>query len=579
VADTTVRFSVKLDDDVSASAKSSAAALEQLQQKIQADQKALSEMNRALRRIKGSTSVSGKSITDLKDKIAAQKEVLGRNQQAFLDMGGGFDMLANKAKPPTAATGKMGGMLGQMAASAGPAIAALGAVTAGFAAVAAGAVAVGAALTAVIAPIVAVTGKLLQLGVAASEAARSERLHFEGLASIRKMYGLVAQGAAGMQTAIDRVSSRVAAGRGELVSYAQRLQRLGVTGKNFELALEAAGKTAAVQGDRYGRRMLMMAAATARAGGSVQALADDVEARLGPINTRLMAGLGKMSEKLRENIGNIFKGLRIEGFLSKLFEMSQILSQNNVVGQALRKAFETLFQPMIDGATKHLPAIKESFLLFSADVLNGVASIFRALTGLKKALGIKSFQGLIDMQAIAQGLAFAFLFWLRSIESTVKALTALTNAIKAIWKLRPNALGRALTDGISQGVKSGEGSVISTMRSLASKAQGAFESALKIQSPSKVFAGLGEQIPRGIAAGVDSASPVADTAVAQVAQPPALSAGAAAGGQRVYLSFGDINIAGGEGSDGQSLAQGFRDELAKALEGVSIELGGATGRA
>ena len=63
--------------------------------------------------------------------------------------------------------------------------------------------------------------------------------------------------------------------------------------------------------------------------------------------------------------------------------------------------------------------------------------------------------------------------------------------------------GSYATSGIVSGINSGSGSVYSTITSLASNAVARFKNALKIQSPSKVFAEEASFIPEGIAVGVE----------------------------------------------------------------------------
>lgn len=69
--------------------------------------------------------------------------------------------------------------------------------------------------------------------------------------------------------------------------------------------------------------------------------------------------------------------------------------------------------------------------------------------------------------------------------------------------------GTYVTSGISSGINSGSGSVFSSITSLANNALARFKSALKIQSPSKVFAEEAKFIDEGIASGIDGNKNVA----------------------------------------------------------------------
>ena len=67
------------------------------------------------------------------------------------------------------------------------------------------------------------------------------------------------------------------------------------------------------------------------------------------------------------------------------------------------------------------------------------------------------------------------------------------------------SIGRNIISGIVRGVTSGASALYNTMKSIASRAVSAAKSALKIKSPSRVFANeVGQWIPKGITVGIEA---------------------------------------------------------------------------
>lgn len=88
---------------------------------------------------------------------------------------------------------------------------------------------------------------------------------------------------------------------------------------------------------------------------------------------------------------------------------------------------------------------------------------------------------------------------------------AMTKSAKEIRDSKSDfsSAGSYATSGIVSGINSGSGSVYSTITSLATNAVTRFKNALKIQSPSKVFAEEASFIPEGIAVGVEDNAKIA----------------------------------------------------------------------
>ncbi len=589
---TTATFAVELQDKTSGPASDAASALSKLRDKIDGDTKALREMQAAMKRLQGGTSVNVQAFRELQGKIEAQKSKIAENEAAFVALGGSFDRVKRK-KPGSffddlkesaaGVPGPLGGVLQKMGGLSGL-------VAGGI--IAAGIFAIGAALVALTAAAVATAGALARYGLAQADARRNELLRLEGLTKLRRRYGQVAGSATEMQAAIDRASGSTALGRGKVEEYASHLYRAGLRGENLNVALEAMAIRGSVLGDRYAHAFAGMAAGAARTGRSVRGLADDVKARLGGLAARQMLSLEVQSSKLHENLNRLFGDLRIEGFLGAINEIGQLFSQSTATGRALKTILETLFNPLFDAAGEGAPLVKRFFqgMVIAAQKL--VIAILRVRLWFKRTFGDSEILSGMDKQRWALVLGKTAFFGLAfAIGATVAALALLAFALLAPWvalfmlgmaigKLTETLWNKAaewkeagvrLVDGLVQGIRGAVGRVTNAVKGLARAARDALARALQIRSPSRVFANLGLQIPAGLAAGVERGAPIAEGAVSEMVEAPS-ELGAGRSSSSVVVSIGDVHVHGaGEGA--AELARSVRDELLRLLEGAAVHMG------
>jgi hypothetical protein len=565
-------FSIELKDETSGAAKNAAGALADLKKRIDDDQKALAQMQAAMRRLKGGTTTNVESFRALSDQIAASKARIASAQAAYVSLGGTFEAAAPKAK------------------SFSETLAALQRI------VPAPILAIATALVALSAATVAATAALLRYGIAQADARRSELLRLEGLTTLRNRFGVAAGSAAELQTSIDRVSAGIALGRGEVGTYAQQLYRAGLRGEELTVALRAVGTAAVVQGERGARRIAGLAVSARLAGRSVRGVADDVERRLGGIARRHLLSLDVQSRKLHESFAAIFSGLNIERFLEGLHSVTELFSQNTASGRALKTIAEAVFQPMIDAITTLFPIGRRFFqgmvigaLLFviavqrvgrALDRLFGGSSILGDVDALQIALwaGVAAFAAMavigVALAGTFAGLAGTIAVLVGPMLAAVVAIGGLISAgVRLVsWFQAQDwtGLGRSLVDGLVAGIRGSASRVVQAVQGLAGSARQALTQALGIASPSRVFAALGRQIPAGLAQGVTRGAPIAAGAVDEMADGTVPSSRGS--GSSVAISIGDIHI-NAAGGDAQQIARSFRDELARVLEGVAITVG------
>lgn len=596
-------WSIDLEDNTSGTAETAVEALSKLKRQIESDTRALSEMQKALRNLQGGTVVNIAQFRELKAKIDAKKQSIAEAQSAVLGLGGAFTRTGRSARPTTSSLAELGKVASAMPGPIGGVVSRLGALKGMLAGgvIALGIAAIAAAFIALAAAAVAATAALLKYGIAQAGARRGELLRLEGLTKMRNWWGIAAGNAGEMQKAIDRVSDSTTLGRDKLEQYTGELYRMGVRGKNLALALEAAAVKGAILGDAGARSTMHWAAGLALTGKSVQRLRDDIVARFGPTVARMLLDWDVQTERLRRNFGILFRDLQIEELLKGLNSVTSLFSQSTRSGRALKAIVETIFQPLINAVTALQPVIKRFFqgmiigaLLIGIAVLKirnwfrrtfGDSEILKGIDAQTAALklGLVVVAGLAGMFAV---LAVAMTLALAPFVLAGAAILGLVVLGKRAWSafqaIEWGALGRSIIDGIVNGLKAGAKWVIDAVKGLGDSAMAALRSKLGISSPSKAFARLGLEIPRGIETGIGIGKPGTRSAVAGLVDVPRIPAapdapragdrGRAQAPTTIEVNLGGIQITT-SASDAKELARDLEPELERLLEGVAIQLG------
>lgn len=576
--DKSASFSISLEDETSGPAASAGSSLASLRTKIDNGAKALAKMQTAMRALKSGTTTDVAAFRQLRSQIEAQKATIAGAQAAYVNLGGTFETVAESANETTGsfdrllssargAGGPVGSLAGRAAMLADPLTAAIALATAGAAAfVALGAAAIGAAAA------------IARFAFASASARREEFLHLQGLTTLRSMYGVAAGSATDLQAAIDRVSDSSVQSRGEIAGMAESLYRAGLRGGNLADTLDGLALAQAVQGDRGAARFRALAVSIARTGGSVRRLADDYRTRLGGIADRQTLSLDRQMEQLHERVGRIFADVRIDGFLRGLRSITSLFSQSTATGRALHMLATNLLSPLFDAVGAQGPNVRRFFqgmVLAALRLTNGVLRVAVAFRPALQQIGLlgpridafeagqRVFNGIAGgVFALANGLLFA-----------AHVAVQAREAFKSF-----ETVGSHIIDGIVGGITGGGDRVRAAVTSIADIATGALRGALEIHSPSRVFADLGEQIPRGLARGVGQE----DRAVAGAVQDMGDTAAGslperlgAAGGATV--TFGDVHVAtpSGRPEEARAQARAFVDEVVRLLEGAGISVGAA----
>lgn len=607
--ETTATFAVELRDGVSPGARTATEALGSLKQSILGGTNELRGIQTAMSRLKAGGLTGSQAFRDLRDRADALKKSIGSSQADFLRLGGNLADL----KPEKAAGGfeeligslsKLPGPLGQGASKLGALFSGSSLAMLGVAGLAAGVVAVVAVLATLVTAVGHAAVALAQYGLAAADARRNELLHLEGLVSIRTWYSRAAGSATELQGAIDRVSASSAISRQRVAGYAEQLYRAGLRGANLEDALRGVSTVSAVQGERMADRFRGMAVSAALTGRSVRALSESVERRLGGTARRMGLSWDRQLERLRESFAGLFSGIRIEGALEALDEVLSIFSQATVTGRALRTMFSALFQPLLDGVEGVGSPVREFFEGVILQTQRIVIWFLRTRNAFQRAFGdsIPALSGFVNWTTVGQVAVGALAVSLLGAVAVVGVLGVALGGIalvvgsvgyaffrfgvgvsqmyERLSSTNWTALGRSLIDGLVSGLTTRATAAFEAVRTIGSGMTEALRDALDIRSPSRVFAELGRQIPRGLAVGIEAESSVSSGAVSAMAPVPAGGAlgpsGGRGGASAVYVSIDGITVNVGSSADAPTdLGDRIREAVESALAGLLVETGGA----
>jgi hypothetical protein len=609
MADQTSTFAIELEDETSDPADSAADALERLRTKIEADTAALSGMQRAMRNLKGGTSTNVAAFKSLRDQITAQKEKVAQAQSKFVNLGGAFKKTEAAGESLTDAAQTMGGSVGSLAGRFQAMTRFAGGAHTATLVMAAGCLAAVAAFAALGVAVVAAAAALFKYGLAAADARRSEGLMLEGMTRTINWYGRAHDKAGDLQKAIDGVAGSSALGRGQIVGMAQSLYGAQMRGENLRLALEGLATVQAAAGDGQAAMYRNMLLGGARTQGGIKRISDDIKARFGGVARAQMASLTVQSAKLRESFDMLFSGLALDGFLEGLKSITDLFSQSTATGRQLKVIVEALFKPMLAGLEKVFPIAKRFFQGMVIGALIATIGVQRLAKWLKKTFGdseiLKGFNAqktaLYAGVAIFGGLATAVLA-VAAAFAVVAAVVAAPIVLLAVFIKRSVAAyeafkriqwgeaAKAMIDGLVNGIKNGGQWVVDAIKNLGAKAMKALKEKLGIASPSKVFARLGIELPKGAAVGVRSGTRVLEAEIGRmgrrgsealelgggpVAQPTPRAA--ALVGRQPASSLPPINLTvnvnGAGETDPARLARMVREAVAETIEGLATRFG------
>lgn len=537
-------------------------ALERLQQKQSdaavAANAAREEMERqavALDTLRVSAIAAQQQVDALTDAEKAAKQAIAeetKSKQAAQQaneklasglgaLGGPLGKLGQKVFAAKGGFDKLQGVLG----AAGP-----------YAAAAIGFAAVAAAVVAVTAVVIKGAIELGQWALGLANARRSSELLYAGLVQS-------AQGGRELNATVNSLSNRVPLTADELKNMAKQLADSGLRGRELTDKLEETAIAAA-------------------------------KVKFGPEWQREMLSLDQQQKRLKAGVSNLFSGLKIEKLLEGLSTLVDLFDENTASGKAIKVVFESIFQPLVDGATGMIPKIRSAFIQFEILALKALIAIKpwgSTMLMAAKVVGVLA-AVLVGVLVVAVGVVVGALAGLAlMIAGPIALFAALVAGViyagqkifdfgKMIVTTLSNVnlvdLGKDMIAGFVRGIITGGEGAIAAITNVASNAIAAGKKALGIASPSKVFAEIGMHTAAGMEQGIEGGASGVQGAVENMVAPPAApsaapsAAPAATSGGAVYQIT--INAQGG---NAESIAEAVRRVILEVTQGAAVQIGAA----
>lgn len=574
---------------------------------------------KAYRALTARAGEAGQKITELQAQLAAlttdptvaqfQKlehgmrskgAAISAMQSKYVSMGGTFDKTKAKVSTLKQAMSELQkglqqspSALGRMSASFATVIERMGAVkklalglTIAFAAVSVG--------------IAVYTKRLFEAAIAGREVRRDELLQMEALTRQRSLWGFKPGNSKEMQASIDRIAPSVSIARGELVGLQQQLYQAGARGKNLDIILEAAAIKQSALGSAAGSAFAGFATSVALAGGNVVRMAQDVKNRFGDVVAAKMKSSAVQALKLKEAQEGLFSSLEIEGYLTAQKRLNDVFDQNTKAGRGLKSVLTSLLQPLVNAVEVCKVALRRFFKQMVIGALEIQLAFLQVRIWWLKTFGpaeTKSifgdfFSNLEYGRWVVYLLAAAFgALAVGVIASTWPVLVAgvaLWGIFEVVselytwlseldWRTVLGSIGSFILDGLTGGILDAVPKIKEQILQLGADIRDWFAQKLEIKSPSRVFARLGMELPRGLAQGIEQGKPKAKAAAEDMTGGGApTGAPAARGGGAATINI-TINVSGANKAETQSVATSVRRELESVLAGLSVQLGAARG--
>ena len=219
------------------------------------------------------------------------------------------------------------------------------------------------------------------------------------------------------------------------------------------------------------------------------------------------AGLGAF----KDAAGKLMDSGFIQGIKGKI--SSVVSAAKNIISSAKNAfqsgvgAIKTVATNIMNGFTSAIQGAIGKITSVARSIINGLKSAFSAGISAVRSIGSNIINGFVS--AIQSGISRAGAA-ARSIVSGIR--NGLSSGIGAM-----RSIGSSMISGLISGIQSMASSVASKARSVVQGAINAAKNALKINSPSKVFIGLGKSTGEGFIMGVDSYARKVENSTADLA--------------------------------------------------------------
>lgn len=597
-------WQLKLKQEIAGEAEKAAKALDELREVMKRDKSELAELQQQMRALKAAGGDNLKqAMGELKTRIDQKRAAMATTRAEYKRVSEHSAVLKLRQQQLAAMTGQLRNAITRLPGPLGSVASRVLDVTSKMTSARGVAVGLAGAFMAVTAAATFATGKLAGHAIAAQNSRRNELLHLEALTKQRNLWGLMPGKASDMQAAIDRISASVSISREKVVDYAHDLYQAGLRGDRFAAALEGTSIKASALGPAAGSAFASWAGDLALTGGNVKRLSEDIKNRFGGVVQKQMKSLEVSALKSKEAFDSLFSGINIEGFLDELHKLRSMFAANTASGRALKSIIDTLLGPLINSVSGGLVILRRFFKQVIIGTQELIIAFLEVRNWVRRTFGSSTrsvfdgwFSAIRPGRLLVYGLAAAFGVMAVNMLAATWPLLALGAAFYVLvsfmqtwwegWKqIEWAELGIAIIDGIVGGIKAGADWVMEQLSELAKDAKFVFKTVLGIESPSKVFAELGREIPAGVELGVKQGTPAArkvtedlvtpklpTAQLATSAAPPSSSRSSSS--SSVQLTIGELHVHP-RTDDPKGYAVELRRELESVLEGLSLQLGAA----
>jgi hypothetical protein len=356
-------------------------------------------------------------------------------------------------------------------------------------------------------------------------------------------------------------------------------------GKELEDAIYKLGGTVPQSSDE----LRAMAGDLAKTGLKGQALTDTLAetarkaaaVKWGPDWARQTAELGKVTERFEASLKRVFGGLKLDALLSGLSKVVGLLDENTESGKTLKYLFESIFQPLIDGAAAMAPKVVSAFIQLEIFIFKALIAIHpfkSAIILAAEALGVLAAVMLVVGVVTSAFIWLPFVLVAGAIAGVIFVVQKVMNAFAELKTFLSGMslldIGTAMVDGLVRGITGAAGKVTSALGNVVQGGIDSAKSLLQINSPSRVFAEIGASTTEGMVDGIDAGASGVQGAMAEMVAPPAdvtNSSSSSVTGAKVDLSNSTWYI-NGEGAD--DLKAKIEGLFTSMLEGKVAQLGG-----
>lgn len=506
-----LQFTLKADDQISPNANSAASSLAKLDAAIKQESRALASLEGQMRSLQKAGSIDLETHRKLSGAISGQRDKIAGLTQSMIKAGGaGFVDTAPKVSALAGTLDKLGASIGGLATPSGALGQTLGKLGPYGIAAAAGVAAIGTAAMATAGAVGFLYSKLLEMGVAASEAkgdtARSLELLYGSEKAAQHTYRVIesltqdiaiSQGRAlelsdslikaGMMNGDRMVAAIAAIGKAEaarkgagqvlegVITRSQQSRMFGISraelmqvGLSYrELAKEISRGT----GMAVGEAELRLRTGGVRLREGLDALNRVIDTKMGDIAQKKLMTVGAQSTRLRENFAKLFEDVNTSGLARMLQSLANTLDQSSFAGSTLRSLLSKMFDEMSAAAERVAPYIQTFFegaILMALKLYNALYPVRQAikrLFGGDEKENVKSFEDTLIGMADAVGKGFtiaavAIAFMIDNAGALAKVIESLISVVPVIGPAFSTAKStiQALTASMGAGNDKTQGS-------------------------------------------------------------------------------------------------------------------------